>query len=105
MFHPDHIHLHHLMLRLGPSRRWIVIIIYSIAAAFCAMALLVASSSSLNLGMFLVVIEVFVVLGIRQLGLKSDAKKMSLEKREAVRKQLNSKGNSKQNVTPIKRAG
>jgi UDP-GlcNAc:undecaprenyl-phosphate GlcNAc-1-phosphate transferase len=105
MFHPDHSHLHYLMLRLGPSRRRIVIIIYSIAAAFCAMALIVASSSNLNLGMLLVVIEVFVVLGIRQLGLKADARKMSLEKREAVRKMIISKGNSKQNVTPIKRAG
>jgi hypothetical protein len=93
------------MLRLAPSRRRIVIIIYTIAAAFCAMALIVATSHNVSLGLLLIGLEIFVILGIRQLGLKADVLKMSLEKRASIRKLIVSKGNSKQNVTQIKKVG
>ena len=69
------------------------------------MALIVATSSNVSLGLVLISLEIFVVLGIRQLGLKADARKMSLEKREAIRKLIAAKADSKQKVTPIKRAG
>jgi UDP-GlcNAc:undecaprenyl-phosphate GlcNAc-1-phosphate transferase len=105
VFHADRSHIHHLMLLLGSSRRRIVIIIYSIAAVFCTMALIVATSHNVSLGLLLISLEIFVVLGIRQLGLKADARKMSLEKREAIRKLIAAKADSKQKVTPIKRAG
>lgn len=88
IFRSDRSHLHYLMLRLGPERRKIVIAIYGIAALFCGMAIYVAVSSSANLGLFLVLLEILVVLGIRQLGLRADVLKIALEKRKSVKEEL-----------------
>jgi len=88
MFHADRNHLHHLMARLAPSRNRIVILIYSVAVAFCALAFLAAASKNTNLGFVLVALEILVVFGMRQVGLNADAFKMSLEKRRGVREML-----------------
>ncbi len=88
MFHADRNHLHHLMVRLGPSRGRIVLIIYGVAATFCGMGLIVAMSKNARLGFFLVALEILVVLGMRHLGLHASALKISLRKREMLRELL-----------------
>src|SRR4029078_5802140 len=42
LFQADRNHLHHVMVRLGPERKHIVLVIYLVAASFCAMALVVS---------------------------------------------------------------
>src|SRR2546428_14090279 len=45
MFKADRNHLHHRMARLAPQRKQIVLVIYFVAACFCAMALIVAAGA------------------------------------------------------------
>jgi UDP-GlcNAc:undecaprenyl-phosphate GlcNAc-1-phosphate transferase len=90
MFRADRNHLHHLMLRLGPSRGRIVVVIYSIVLVFCAMALSVAISRNATWGFILIGIEVAVIFAMRQIGLKSDVNRMSFEKRRSAREALRS---------------
>jgi UDP-GlcNAc:undecaprenyl-phosphate GlcNAc-1-phosphate transferase len=71
MFRADRSHLHHLLVRLGLSRQRIVLLIYIVAAAFCSMALVVATSRDAYLGMVLVGLEILVVFGMRQMGLRA----------------------------------
>jgi UDP-GlcNAc:undecaprenyl-phosphate GlcNAc-1-phosphate transferase len=85
MFRADRKHLHHLLVSLGPSRKKIVVAIYVVAASFCGLALIVAAARSTTLGFFLIVIEVLIVFGMRQLGMHADALRISLEKRTSVR--------------------
>jgi len=70
MFQADRNHVHHLMARAAPSRKQIVVVIYGVAASFCAMALVVAVSRSAALGTALVVVEVLVVFLMRNLGVR-----------------------------------
>jgi UDP-GlcNAc:undecaprenyl-phosphate GlcNAc-1-phosphate transferase len=88
MFRADRNHLHHLMLRLGPSRGRIVVGIYSVALVFCAMALIVAISRNATWGFILIGIEVLVIFAMRQMGLHANALRMSLEKRRSARESL-----------------
>src|SRR5438093_10875129 len=62
MFQADRNHLHHLMAHAAPERKHIVLVIYVVAASFCAMALVVSLSRSALLGAALMIVEVAVVL-------------------------------------------
>ena len=85
MFQADRNHVHHLMTRAAPGRKQIVLVIYFVAACFCAMALVVAVSRSAALGSALVVVEFLVVLLMRNLGLRREARILSLQHRQQVR--------------------
>ena len=85
MFQADRNHVHHLMGRTAPGRKQIVLVIYFVAACFCAMALVVAVSRSATLGTALVVVEVFVVLLMRNLGVRREARALSVKQRHQVR--------------------
>jgi UDP-GlcNAc:undecaprenyl-phosphate GlcNAc-1-phosphate transferase len=85
MFDADQNHLHHLMVRLGRNRSRIVIVIYTIAVVFCAMALLVSISKNMTLGLILIGFEILVVFSMRQLGMHADMLKISVEKRKSIR--------------------
>jgi len=98
VFRADRNHLHHLMLRLGPNRRKIVIAIYSIAAIFCFMTLMVATSSNMGLGLLLIGIEILVVLGMRMLGMKADALRISREKRKMALEKIQSEVGKEEEV-------
>ncbi len=73
MFKADRNHLHHRMARVAPQRKQIVLVIYFVAACFCAMALIVAVSRSAELGIALVIVEVAVVLLLRSVGAVREA--------------------------------
>jgi UDP-GlcNAc:undecaprenyl-phosphate GlcNAc-1-phosphate transferase len=88
MFQADRNHLHHVMTRAAPGRKRIVLVIYLVAACFCAMALLVAVSRSASLGVALVFIEVAVVLFMRNLKLRPKTRDLSLNQRRQVREAL-----------------
>ena len=83
MFQADRNHIHHLMARTAPGRKKIVLAIYLVAACFCAMALVVAVSRSAALGTALVVVEVLVVLLMRNLGIRQ-VRLLSLQQRQQV---------------------
>jgi UDP-GlcNAc:undecaprenyl-phosphate/decaprenyl-phosphate GlcNAc-1-phosphate transferase len=85
MFHADRYHLHHLMTHLGRNRGRIVVGIYSVAALFCIMALVVATSRNVTLGFALIGLEILVVFGMRQMGLHADLLRLSMEKRKVAR--------------------
>src|SRR5205809_4862405 len=85
MFQADRNHIHHLLARTAPGRKKIVLVIYFVAACFCAMALVVAVSRSAALGTALVVVEVLVVLLMRNLGVRREARLLSLQQRQQVR--------------------
>jgi len=85
MFQADRNHIHHLMAWTAPGRKKIVLAIYLVAACFCAMALVVAVSRSAALGTALVVVEVLVVLLMRNLGVRRKARLLSLQQRQQVR--------------------
>jgi UDP-GlcNAc:undecaprenyl-phosphate/decaprenyl-phosphate GlcNAc-1-phosphate transferase len=92
MFHADRSHLHHLMLRLGPSRSRIVIGIYAVAVIFCALALVAATYRNATLGFILIAFEILVIFAIRQLGLNADVLRMSIDKRRMIREVIFRRG-------------
>jgi len=59
-----------------------------VAAAFCALALLVAASRNISLGFFLIGLEILVVFTMRQLGLHASARRISQEQRQEAREML-----------------
>jgi UDP-GlcNAc:undecaprenyl-phosphate GlcNAc-1-phosphate transferase len=67
VFRADSNHLHHLMMEGAPERRAVVVALYLVAAAFCAMALVVGLSRSGPLGAALVLVEIAVVLLMRKM--------------------------------------
>lgn len=77
MFHADRQHLHHLLDHFGASRTRIVQILYAVAVSFCAMALLVAFTGELALGVALVVLEFSVVFAMRRMGMARAARRLA----------------------------
>lgn len=63
MFRPDREHFHHILERVGVSRKRIVLGIYSLVFAFCVFGLVAVSTK--QLGLWLLVLELLVVLGVR----------------------------------------
>jgi UDP-GlcNAc:undecaprenyl-phosphate GlcNAc-1-phosphate transferase len=84
MFRADCSHLHHLMMRLVPSRARLVLLIYSVVLAFCLLALLVADSKLESLGILLIGIEISVIFCLRQLGLHADRIKRLFESHKSA---------------------
>jgi UDP-GlcNAc:undecaprenyl-phosphate GlcNAc-1-phosphate transferase len=83
VFQADRNHLHHLVAHIAPERKWIVLVIYSLAASFCAMALIVSVIRSAALGIALVLVEVAVVCLMRTIGHK--ARSISVTQRQQLR--------------------
>lgn len=88
MFRADRQHLHHLLSHVGGKRFRIVAAIYSVVVVFCAAALLVATTGEPTLGIVLVVLEFAVVLGMRQLGLAMQARRLAQLQRQEIRAEV-----------------
>jgi UDP-GlcNAc:undecaprenyl-phosphate GlcNAc-1-phosphate transferase len=88
MFHADRKHLHHLLANFGGARSSIIAAIYGIVLAFCSLALLVAVTGETTLGVVLVVLEFSVILGIRQMGLAMEARRLTRLQREEVKTEV-----------------
>ncbi len=101
MFQADRRHLHHLLLHLAPQRGSIVLGLYAVASLFCFMAVAVAMSRNSLLGYALLVIEVGVVLLIRQAGFRARAREFALAQRSDVRDHLGALEEQEQPSEPI----
>ena len=88
MFHADRQHLHHLLAHLGGARSRIVTVIYMVVLSFCAMALVVAVTGEITLGISLIVLEFLVVLGMRQRGLAMAARRLARLQREEIKSEV-----------------
>ncbi|MFW6012076.1 MAG: glycosyltransferase family 4 protein [bacterium] len=77
MFHADRAHLHHLLLDHKTERRRVILILFSMAALFCGMALLVAASNSWKMGVGFLVVEFVAVVLVRRIGLTAEARKLA----------------------------
>jgi UDP-GlcNAc:undecaprenyl-phosphate/decaprenyl-phosphate GlcNAc-1-phosphate transferase len=98
MFHADRKHLHYLMLHVVTSRRRIVIMIYSVAVFFCFMALVLATSKNMVLGIILIVLQISVIITMRQYGLHADMLRKSLVKRKEAKELLLGRSDSESNL-------
>ncbi len=87
MFRGDRQHLHHLLSDIATRRRRVVGVLYLIVVLFCGGALAVAVTGEGLLGLVLLVIEVAVVLAMRQLGLVRRVRALAAERMEALRLQ------------------
>src|SRR5205823_3944845 len=85
MFQADRNHVHHLMMRTVRGRKRIVVVIYLVTASFCAMALVVTVSRSAPLGIALVIVEVLVVLLMRNVKKPVNARRLSVRQRRQIR--------------------
>lgn len=85
MFRGDRQHLHHLLSDLASRHRRVVPVLYLVVLAFCIGAVAVAMTGEGWLGLILLVIEVAVVLAMRQLGLVRRARALADERIEALR--------------------
>jgi UDP-GlcNAc:undecaprenyl-phosphate GlcNAc-1-phosphate transferase len=83
MFHADRNHLHHLLLRLGASRRGVVVGIYGAVAAFCGFALAVAFTHNLEMGGALLLTEFVAIAVMRRLGLRAGVRELAGARRLA----------------------
>jgi len=88
MFHADRNHLHHLLAHFGGRRSSIVAAIYAMVVSFCAMALLVAVTGEVTLGVLLLALEFLIVLGIRRMGLAMQARRLALLQREEIKTEV-----------------
>ena len=88
IFRADRKHVHHLLSIIAPGRNRIVVGIYAVVASFCAMALLEVLSRSPRLGIALVVVELLVVLFLRNMGVRREAEAPALEQRREVREEF-----------------
>jgi UDP-GlcNAc:undecaprenyl-phosphate GlcNAc-1-phosphate transferase len=80
MFHADRKHLHHLLLETHGKRSRALWTLYALALAFCLMALLVATSHSLWLGMAFLGVEFCAVLLIRAAGFRAEARRLAAKR-------------------------
>ncbi|HEY0558291.1 MAG TPA: MraY family glycosyltransferase [Thermoanaerobaculia bacterium] len=88
MFHADRKHLHHLLANFGARRSEIVAVIYGLVLCFCALALLIAVTGETTLGVALVLLEFAVVLGMRQMGLAMEARRLARLQREEIKSEV-----------------
>ena len=100
MFHADRKHLHHLLLETHSERSKVMLTLFGLAIAFCVMALLVAASGSLWLGLAFLAVEFAAILLIRKAGLNAEARRLS----EAQLRQLG-RGEATGEVSTIAGAG
>jgi UDP-GlcNAc:undecaprenyl-phosphate GlcNAc-1-phosphate transferase len=64
-------HVHYLLAERAHSRRKAVLWLYAATLAFCALAVIVATTRSIAMGLTLLVVEFFAVVAIRSLGFAS----------------------------------
>ena len=88
MFHADRKHLHHLLAHFGGARSRIVALIYAVVLSFCALALVVAVTGETTLGVVLVLLEFAVILGMRQMGMAMEARRLARLQREEVKAEV-----------------
>jgi UDP-GlcNAc:undecaprenyl-phosphate/decaprenyl-phosphate GlcNAc-1-phosphate transferase len=88
MFHADRNHLHHLLSHFGGRRSRIVAVIYAVVLSFCALALVVAVTGQTTLGIALVALEFSVILGMRQMGMAMEARRLARLQREEVKSEV-----------------
>lgn len=88
MFHADRQHLHHLLSHFGGKRSRIVGIIYAVVLSFCGLALVVAVTGQTALGISLVALEFAVILGMRQLGLAMEARRLAQLQKEEIKAEI-----------------
>jgi UDP-GlcNAc:undecaprenyl-phosphate GlcNAc-1-phosphate transferase len=88
MFRADRKHLHHLMAHFGTARTRIVTSIYLLVVLSCAMALVVAATGEISLGIALIVLEFLVVLGVRQMGFALAARRLAYFQREEMKSEV-----------------
>lgn len=88
MFHADRNHLHHLLLHMSGSRRRVVFGIYTTVIAFCLFAILVALTRNPMLGVVLLPVELAVIAGMRALGLRAEAQKISRLHRQEIAQKI-----------------
>ncbi len=84
----DRNHLHHLLQHMAPQRWRVVLGLYGLAIAFCAMAVLVALTRNPRLGLLLLAIQFGVVLAIRKAGARSRAQELARQRRERLRDRI-----------------
>lgn len=88
MFHADRNHLHHLLAHFGGKRSRIVGVIYAVVLSFCALALVVAVTGQTALGVALVALEFSVILGMRQMGMAMEARRLARLQREEIKAEV-----------------
>lgn len=84
LIRPDRSHLHHLLHDNRPGRPEVMPVLYGVTAGCCLMALLVATSRSLKLGIGFLAVEFAAVLLIRRAGLKAEARRLTSNKLSAM---------------------
>ncbi len=84
MFHADRRHLHHLLAHFGVERTGTVKVLYLVALSFCAMALLVAFTGQILLGVALIVLEFSVVFAMRRMGMTMAARRLAETQRHEL---------------------
>ncbi len=77
VFHGDRKHLHHLLLETHVERSKVMLTLFGLAAGFCLMALLVAASGKLWMGLSFLAIEFAAVILIRRAGLNAEARRLA----------------------------
>ncbi len=85
MFRGDHQHLHHLVSHLAIRHRRVVPVLYLVVLLFCGGALAVAVTGEGLLGLVLLLIEIAVVVAMRQLGIVRRARALADERKEDLR--------------------
>lgn len=85
MFRGDRKHLHHLLSDLATRHRRVVPVLYLIVLLFCVGALIVAVTGEGLLGVVLLLLEVAVVVAMRQLGLVRRARVLADERKDDLR--------------------
>ena len=85
MFRADRNHVHHLLQQHGASRPTVVRTLYLFVLISCVMALTVALTKSLGLGITLVIVEIAAILLIRTLGFPRFTRALSSSQREELR--------------------
>ncbi len=80
VFRGDRKHLHHLLLEAHGHRPAVLLSLYGLVLGFCLMALIVAASGNVRLGLGFLAVEVVAVLLIRQAGLNAIARRLAEER-------------------------
>ncbi len=84
VIHADRKHLHHLLLETRAGRSSVMLTLYGLAIGFCLMALLVAASGSLWLGLAFLGVEFAAILLIREAGLRAEARRLAEARRRGL---------------------
>jgi UDP-GlcNAc:undecaprenyl-phosphate GlcNAc-1-phosphate transferase len=87
MFRADRNHMHHLLLHRRDRRR-VVAWIYGLVLTFCALALVVALTRNLPLGLAVLATEGGVMVALRRSGVRARLAEASAQRRAALRSDL-----------------